>query len=307
MGLFRKYKTIEELLPGFLLEKEISVGYKVYQSYNSNALVLLDWLDIIDKRSVPIREVSQNNIKDFFYYLAIDKGLDKPTCEKYFLHLRSLFIYAYNLGEIDEIPFDYVVFPRKKKDQGADVIHNTHLKPLLEKLKEKDPQLFLAAVMEYYCFIRPGRELRFLKIGDIDCENGIITIRQENAKNKLRQVVTMPSHLIEICKEYNIDTADKSLFVFSPKKKFGVKPISVNMFRYRFNKIRAEMNLPTTYKFYSFKHTGASNLHKSGLSMRELMDQLRHTKLEATSHYLKHHCGIVNDRIRDNFPNPLTN
>jgi hypothetical protein len=31
----------------------------------------------------------------------------------------------------------------------------------------------------------------------------------------------------------------------------------------------------------------------------------RHTKLEATQHYLKTHCGTVNDRVRDNFPNPL--
>jgi len=78
------------------------------------------------------------------------------------------------------------------------------------------------------------------------------------------------------------------------------------MLRWRFNNIRNALNLSTSYKFYSFKHTGASNLHMSGISMRELMDQLRHTKLDATQHYLKKHCGIVNNRIRDNFPDPLT-
>ena len=160
-------------------------------------------------------------------------------------------------------------------------------------------------MIEYYCFIRPGRELRLLKIGDIDCENGLITVQQENAKNKTRQVVTMPQHLIDICREYSIDTEDKSLYVFGKKKIFGDKPISINMLRYRFNQIRDRLNLPVTYKLYSMKHTGASNLHKSGLSMRELMEQLRHTNLSATQHYLKIHAGIVNDRIRDNFPSPI--
>lgn len=115
----------------------------------------------------------------------------------------------------------------------------------------------------------------------------------------------MPQQLIDICLEYGIDTADKNLYVFGKKKKFNTKPNSVNMLRWRFNQFRERMELPKGYKFYSFKHTGASNLHMSGISMRELMDQLRHTKLDATQHYLKKHCGIVNDRIRDNFPSPI--
>ena len=58
-------------------------------------------------------------------------------------------------------------------------------------------------------------------------------------------------------------------------------------------------------KTKSKKTTGATNLHMSGISMRELMDQLRHTQLHSTQHYLKKHCGIVNNRIRDNFPSPI--
>ena len=45
---------------------------------------------------------------------------------------------------------------------------------------------------------------------------------------------------------------------------------------------------------------------KEHIPMRELMDQLRHTKLDATQHYLKKHCGIINTRIRNNFPDPTT-
>lgn len=305
MGFFRKYKSIEELLPSFILEKEVSTQHKTVRGYEGNIYVFLDWLKGKGIENIPIREISENNITDFFYYLGKDKGLDKPTCEKYCLHIKALFTYAYNRGELNDIPFTYIVYPRKKKDQSADVISNTHLKLLLNFIRELDPQLFLACIIEYYCFIRPGRELRLLKIGDIDCENGLIIIQQENAKNKKRQIVTMPQHLINICKEYKIDIVDKSLFIFGKRKVFGNVPISINMLRYRFNIIRDKLNLPKTYKLYSMKHTGASNLHRSGISMRELMDQLRHTQLDATQHYLKKHCGIVNDRIRDNFPSPI--
>lgn len=305
MGIFRKYKTIEELLPSFLLEKQTNTLPKTARGYEGNAYVFLDWLKTKGIENVPIRNITENNITEFFYYLGKEKGLDKPTCGKYFEHLRALFNYAFERGELNDVPFNHVVFPRKKKDQGADVISNVHLKPLLDYIKEKDPQLFLACIIEYYCFIRPGKELRLLKVGDIDLEQGLIVVQQMNAKNKKRQVVTMPQQLIDICKEYSIDTIDKSLFIFGKKKKFGTKAISINMLRYRFNIIRTKLNLPKNYKLYSMKHTGASNLHKSGISMRELMDQLRHTNLDATQHYLKVHAGIVNDRIRDNFPSPM--
>ena len=220
------------------------------------------------------------------------------------MNLRQLWEYSRKRGEVDAIPFDNVAFPRKKKDQGADIIQKDDLKILLPYIKEHDPQLYLACIIQYYCFIRPGRELRLLKISDIALKEGYIIIRQENAKNKLRQIVTMPQQLIDIFYEYGVDKAERTLFVFGNKHRFGTRPVSINMLRWRFNKIRDKFEMPKGYKFYSFKHTGATALHYSGLPMIELMNQLRHTKLEATSHYIKKHCGVINSRVRDSFPSP---
>lgn len=305
MNLFKSHKTAKEIAPSFLLEKEVTDRPRTYSEYCHRIELFLFWLDSKGLKDTPIRKITQGNIKDFIYYLGRDRKLDKPTCERYFATVRQLFTHAQKLGELTELPLGDVVFPRKKKDQGAEVIHPSHLKPLLLTIKERDPQLYLACMILYYCFIRPGRELRLLRIGDIDCDAGLIMVRQENAKNGIKQSVTMPKQLIEICKEYGIDKADKKLFIFGKRKRFGPVVMSDNMLRWRFNKYREELNLPKGYKFYSFKHTGASMLHRSGISMRELMDQLRHTKLDATQHYLKKHCGIVNDRIRDNFPSPI--
>jgi integrase len=305
MNLFKSYKTAKEIAPSYLLEKETVDNHKTYSDIAHRVDIFLMWLESQGLQNTPIRKITQDNITEFFYYIGREKKFDKGTCEHFLWSIRQMFTHAKKLGELTEMPFGNVVLPRKKKDQGAEVIHPSHLKPLLLTIKERDPQLFLASMILYYCFIRPGKELRLLRIGDIDCDSGLITVRQENAKNKIKQNVTMPKQLIDICREYNIDKADKKLFIFGKYKRFGTVPISINMLRWRFNKYREELNLPLGYKFYSFKHTGASSLHRSGISMREVMDQLRHTHLSATEHYLKHHCGIVNDRIRDNFPSPI--
>lgn len=304
MNIFRKYKSIEEIFPEFMLTKEVSTGHKTTMGYYSHIMVFIDWLKKQRLSNIPIKKITDKNITDFFYMLN-RRGLDRTTCERYHLHIRSIFKYAVSHKELEKIPFNHVIFPRKKKDQGAQMISQEHLKPLLLEIKEKDPQLFLACMIQYYCFIRPGRELRFLKVGDIDLDKGLITVRQENAKNKTKQIVTMPEQLINICKEYELDKINKSYYIFGKRRRVGISNISVNNLRERFNIFREKLGLPKEYKFYSFKHTGASMLHLSGISMRELMDQLRHTKLEATQHYLKKHCGIVNDRIRNNFPSPI--
>jgi integrase len=64
--------------------------------------------------------------------------------------------------------------------------------------------------------------------------------------------------------------------------------------------------MPKGYKLYSWKHTGATTLHNSNtVSLHELMQQLGHSKLSSTEHYIKKQAGIVNTRIRDHFPSPI--
>lgn len=116
----------------------------------------------------------------------------------------------------------------------------------------------------------------------------------------------MPVQLIELCREYGIDGADKELYVFGKHKRIEDRPLSVNMFAWRFNKFRDELHLTKRYKLYSFKHTGATALHNSNMvSLRGLMDQLGHSRLEATQHYVKKHAGFINHSIRDSFPSPI--
>lgn len=305
MKLFKTHKSYDEILPVFLMEKEIALSNRTLISYKGKTDDFGRWLAIRELRNVSLRKISQETISDYFIYLAKDRDLDRSTCEKYFLVLRSFFRYALKHGYVDFVPFDFHTFPAKKVDKSPEVIAKDDLSILLNTIKQRDEQLYLACLIQYYCFIRPGTELRLMKVGDIDFQQGIIRVPMLAAKNRTTETVTMPNQLIDLCKEYKLDEADKSLYVFGKQKRPSMDTLSINMFRYRFNKIRDELNLSKGIKFYSLKCTGASNLHNSGMPMRGLMDQLRHKKLDATQHYVKKHFGTVNERIRDEFPSPI--
>jgi integrase len=298
-------KTFAEILPSFLSDIQIRLGEKSYRSYKGQTKVFSEWLEKNGYSTTPLSGITKEIIADFFHYLAVDRELDRPTCQKYFLNIRMVFKYAIKRNEAEYLPFDLITYPKKKEDKSAQVINPDHIKMLLPKIKEKDPQLYLAFLTEYYTFLRPGTELRLLKVGDISMEAGTIQVTQAHAKTGHKRIVTVPNQLLDLYREYDIDKADKELYVFGKHHKPDNKPCSVNMLRWRFNKVRDELGLPKGYKLYSGKHSGATALHNTNkVSLHSLMSQLGHSRLSSTQHYIKNHAGFIDTQIRDSFPSP---
>ena len=307
MSFLKRYKRFDEVLAAFLPEKEIQVCRKAYLSYTRTSDIFIVWLKNKDLFDKPMRKITAQDIADFSVYAA---GLkyDKPTCEKFIMNLKVIFKYALKRDEIDKLPFDrdLIVFPKKGKDCSAALIPSHVVPQLLADIKEHDPQLFLACMLEFYCGIRPGREVRLVKVRNFDLKEGVLTIEAEMSKNGKTGRITMSDELVEICREYGIADADPDLYVFGKNKHLDSRPLSENMLRFRFNKYRDKHGLSKDVKLYSFKHLGASYLvHSQTVDIEQLRQHLRHSNRSATSHYVKKVIGQHNDAIKTKFPNPL--
>lgn len=307
MNILRKYKSFNEVLTAFLPEKEIQVCRKAYLSYTRTRDVFAQWLKDRGMADKSMKKITAQDIADFSVYLA---GLkyDKPTCEKFIMNLKVIFKYALKRGEIDTLPFDrdLLVFPKKGKDCSAALIPSHVVPDLLNDIKANDPQLFLACMLEFYCGIRPGREVRLVKVRNFDLIEGVLTIEAEQSKNGKAGHITMSEELIDICREYGIADADPDHYVFGKNKHIDIHPLSENMLRFRFNKFRDKFGLSKDVKLYSWKHIGASYLiHSKVVDILQLKEHLRHSNLSATQHYIKKVIGDKNEAIKTHFPNPL--
>ena len=295
------------MLAAFLPEKEIQVCRKAYLSYTRSSDIFGAWLKERGLADKPMKKITAQDIADFSVYIA---GLkyDKPTCEKFIMNLKVIFKYALKRGEIDALPFDrdLIVFPKKGKDCSAALMPSHIVPQLLSDIRENDPQLFLACMLEFYCGVRPGREVRLVKVRNFDLTEGILTIEAEQSKNGKTGRITMSEELVEICRQYGIADANPDLYVFGKNKHLDSKPLSENMLRYRFNQFRKKHNLSPDVKLYSFKHLGASYLvHSQTVDIEQLRQHLRHSNLSATQHYVKKVIGQQNSAIKTKFPNPL--
>lgn len=297
MNIFKKYRRFNEILPEFIAERRISLSSRSYEGEVSKFRRFEKWLCEHKLNGVSLRKITNRDISMFFVEIANE--LDRPTCQKYFLTIRLLWSYASKIGEVKkEIPFDLVVFPPKKADYSPDLIPKEVFDVMMADIRINDPQLYLASMIEYYAFIRPGRELRLLKTDDFNFDQGYIRITEDHAKTGKQRYATMTPELMNICKWYGIDVAQSGLYVFGSKGRMSHRHIGINSLAARFNVFREKYHLSHRVKFYSFKHTGMTDMLNAGVPLLAVQGQAGHDRLTSTQHYAKKYAGIIIPNIK---------
>jgi integrase len=205
---------------------------------------------------------------------------------------------------IPKNPMPRVEVPEVGEDCAAVPFMDDDMHMLLNAIREEDPQLYLASLLQYFCFIRPGDELLTLKIGQINFTKRTIFIPKDIAKKRVARTMDIPDPLYDVLLEHGLHRMNKELLVIGKFGRPGKQGIGFNTLRMRFNKYRDRMKLSQHYKWYSFKHTGAGKLLESGASIVELMNQLGHTDITSTYHYIKRHFGERSEHVRTKFPAP---
>lgn len=157
-------------------------------------------------------------------------------------------------------------------------------KRLKEYLSINAPELWMFCQYIYYCFLRP-KELRHLKVGDIDLDTWRIRLKGENAKNWKFAYVCIPKNFR---KEVflSLDGRSPSEYLFSSKKDPN-KPIGEKTMTTKHRRLLNKIGFGEEYKLYSWKHTGAVACLLSGVNIKHLQIHLRHHDLETVDKYIR--------------------
>lgn len=295
---------VRKLASEFLLFKRPELKDKTFSSYQSQMRIFTQWLENKNYGDYDITMINNAIILDFFNYIINDQDLDKVTVNGYKIKIKAFFDFLTHKQYILKNPVYAIPNVRKKVDNAPRPIEADDLKKLLATIQKNDPQLYLFCMIEYYCAIRPGTELRLLKIKHINFSSRSITINILDNKSSRQDVIDMPKQLFSLLKIYQLQSFDRELYIFGRQGMPGLEALGKNTMRTRFNKYRDTLKLSHEYKLYSFKHTGAGALLDSGITFKGLMDHLRHQDIESTYHYIRKHHSNKSDKIRNHFPDP---
>lgn len=156
---------------------------------------------------------------------------------------------------------------------------------LLKEELSKNETLWVFVQMIFYCYIRP-KEIRFLKVADVNIDEATIRLKSNITKNRKLGVVTIPRVFQSTLSLY-IKGKKPGEWLFPSARDFS-KPISRNHMINKHQDILKELGYDTSeYCLYSWKHTGVVMAVKANISLKYLQLQLRHSSLDMVNKYLR--------------------
>ena len=268
-------------------------------TYRSKMRIFSHWITAQKLEGNDISAYDQAVAHKFIKYLFEERKVGNTTVRQYLFLYQAFFNWMKSQRPGLDNPFADIRIAKAPKTPAkyfSDVLLD-RLKAIISK---HNPQLWLAALFQYYCFIRP-KELRFLTIGDINLDEGSITVPGKIAKNKKTQAVIIPDVFLQYMKTLEIDKYPQTFYIVTRSGMPGEIHVSKNYLYNQFVKVRRLMGLSTDYKFYSFKHTGAIRASRF-ITVKDLQMQLRHQSLDQVDQYLRQMKPIESESLRTKFP-----
>jgi len=273
-------------------------------TYRSKLRLFDAWLEGEGINHVDISAINQSIVAKFMDFIINDQKLSKVSVDNYRILLRALFDYVRKEKNRKHLANPCFELPGTKRvnDSAAYPIHENDIPVFKDSISKEDPQLWLVICFEYYCFLRPRKEIRFLKLSDIDFGRGIIHVREENAKT-LSRWVTIPNSFMKLMREtYQLHAYPRDYYVIGKKGAPGPDHVSINNLSNRFVRFRKKLKMPEIYKLYSWKHTGNIKADNAGIPRQETQMQNGHTTLATTERYMRNRGVFDSPNIQSKFP-----
>jgi integrase len=279
---------------------KINIEKGTYRTYYNQLNFFTDWLNANDLNDLPPEEFTKGNAIAFLNSL---EGRHNTTRTGYRNNLRAVFnlvIESRDKGQKFENPFIGIRMPKISHSEQKRAFTEAEVENIKKHCQQNDlHEQWLAFQVIFYCMLRPAKELRLLKVGDIDLKEQRILVRATNAKNDKQQFVTIPNQLISPLKQW-IDSTKRTTsdYLFGENG----KPRKINYFYEHCKRITEALHIGRDATLYSWKHTGAVFFYKETKDIVSLQRQIRHANLSETQGYL-HSLGLLENEVaKDKFP-----
>ncbi len=281
---------IEKMLSSGYFRKETYVGYKSY-------LKIMREFIITQRPTYYCYQFDRSFCVDFLDYVFLERNNGAQTRNNYLNFLRVLSSFMVEKGYLQSKPTDGIspinkrFFKKERECIPLEVVGK-----IADYCQDKDPDFLFACYLLYYCFIRPV-EMTRLKIRHFNLRECTLTVPGAVSKNKKTQTVTIPKKVLKYAIDLGVFSAPKDFFVFSNKLKPGREEIDPKHFRDHWSKVRKALRLKSSWKFYSLKDTGITEMLKRKLPSIEVRDQARHSSLAITDIYTDHNTEANQDIV----------
>lgn len=240
-------------------------------------------------------QVNRRLAGEFLDYVFVERNVSLQTRNNYLAWLKTFSQWLLQRSYIEVNPTEgMMLVHRRAKKKNREVICERDLQRLHDYLMQKNRHYLLACQMLHYMFIRP-RELSYIKVGDIHLQGPSLVLHGETTKNHNDAVLTIPKKVVELMVDLGVLGRPSDYYLFSDGFMPGRERKTEKAFRdYWLAHVRKDLKFPASYKFYSLKDTGITNMLKANLDVLTVRDQARHSSILITDTYTPKDVMAVN-------------
>lgn len=297
-----KHFTINQDLSDYLAYKESylrDTSFKVYRNFGQKFGRFLKKNGLTN---LPTAKFSEQLCEDYRReILKLHK--DNTTRNKEIGQIKTFFYHytkpAYRRFKIS--PAAHLELLPKKESELHEPYSEKQVGEIIGAIIDrKDYRLLLAIYLIHYGFIRPGRELRLLKVSDIKAKT--IRIRPELSKTHKTKTPTITQPVEELLDALQIRSFPGNHYVFGKEGKPGPVPVGKNHFYHRHRDILLRLGFTDAkYTLYGWKHTGNIRAVQLGIDSRAMQQQNGFADHRTMEIYLRRLAAYSNNEIWEKF------
>ncbi|PKL82812.1 MAG: hypothetical protein CVV24_08135 [Ignavibacteriae bacterium HGW-Ignavibacteriae-3] len=248
-------------------------------SYRHSKQSFKELFDFLDNKSIYLNEISQKQLEKFLF---TKYQTAKYSAQQKYSHLKSAFNRAVEWNLISSSPFNNIRMPKIPETQPAYID-----KTQFELILEEEPNELLRDIysIAFYTGLRRG-EICNLTWECINFEHNFIKVTNTNlftTKTKKERVVPMSGVVRTIFEKMKLKAGDNcSDYIFSFK---GHTPIEGYQVCTCFRDAVRKAKLSDKLHFHSLRHSFASLLVSSKVSIYSVQKLLGHSNVTTTSKY----------------------
>jgi len=279
------YQKLSVVTDRYINEKKKELRPDTLRCYNSFTSIFLTWFNS-NYPGLWCSQITHIIAVRFLDYVYNNRNVSQRTYNNYLKLGTCLFAWMVEKGYIEKNPFDDIKLKRKQDKKR--ILIPVDVRSRIKEYLNGSPFL-IVCMLVYHSLIRP-KEIRNIKIKDIDLNKHYIIIDGDVAKNHHRRVCAISSQIekliIEQMKKGKRDWylfGDVNTLLPGPEKLYDCK------FGKEWVKLRRALHLPSAMQLYSFRDTGIFELLKNGVDDLSVMQHADHHSLDITTIYANHY------------------
>lgn len=288
-----QYVSLESAFEDFFCAKNHELRATTIANYRSVVKILLEYLELMRMRNCMACSFTHMIAIRFMDYLGTDvdytgkhkKALNNNGWNTYKKKYMAIFGWLVERGYILQNPFEKI--RDKPKMEKTRIQINEDVRPrIMEYMAEHNPGFILVLHLIYTGLIRP-KEIRLLRISDVDMKRHCIRVSADVAKTHRERFAPMSEELYRLLDSMHLERYPLRYYLIGHQYEPAAKGTYTGQLKKDWERMRSEMGIPKEMQLYSWKDSGISDMFDAGLDALTIQTAAGHADLATTSKYAK--------------------